>query len=118
VQRPNILGEIALDLYLLRLLTPFQVRLSNAINKRSTSQADIDVSLALVDEWGRGFVAEVDYALEAANTRQFREAMASRGLDAVTAPKAIDSLTRNKVIVTEWMNGTRLDTDASPDVPR
>ena len=84
VQRPNILGAIALDLYLLRLLTPLQVKASNAIRKRSVSQADIDVSLALVDEWGRGFVAEVDYRLEAANTKQFQAAMIARKLDAVT----------------------------------
>lgn len=51
VQRPNILSEIALDLYLLRLLTPLQVRISNAVNKVKTTQDDIDLALALVDEW-------------------------------------------------------------------
>ena len=68
VQRPRILGEIALDLYILRLLTPLQVKISNFVGKRSTSQEDIDVALSLVDEWGRGFVAEVDYRTEAKNT--------------------------------------------------
>jgi predicted unusual protein kinase regulating ubiquinone biosynthesis (AarF/ABC1/UbiB family) len=34
VQRPAILDEIALDLYLLRLLAPIQTRLSNFINKQ------------------------------------------------------------------------------------
>ena len=86
VQRPSILGEIALDLYLLRLLTPLQVKASNFVNRLQTSSSDIDVSLSLVDEWGRGFVAEVDYRTEALNTKQFREAMQRRGLDAVTAP--------------------------------
>ena len=118
VQRPNILGEIALDLYLLRLLTPLQVTASNAINKRKTDQNDIDVAIALVDEWGRGFVAEVDYRLEAENTKQFQAAMVDRGLDAVTAPTVVDELSGSRVIVTEWMDGTRLDRDASPDVPR
>lgn len=51
VQRPGILGEIALDLHIMRLLTPLQVKISNAINKRKTEQADIDVALSLVDEW-------------------------------------------------------------------
>merc|ERR1719230_2413519 len=55
VQRPKILGEIALDLYLLRLLTPLQVKISNWVNKRSTEQEDINTALGLVDEWGRGF---------------------------------------------------------------
>ena len=54
IQRPKILSEIALDLYLLRLVTPLQVKLSNFINKVQTNQGDIDVSLSLVDEWGRG----------------------------------------------------------------
>ena len=50
-----MLADIALDLYILRLLTPLQVRVSNAINKIPTDQGDIDVALQLVDEWGRGF---------------------------------------------------------------
>ena len=97
VQRPKVLGEIALDLYLLRLITPLQVTLSNAINKRKTEQADIDVALSLVDEWGRGFVAEVDYRLEAYNTKQFSAAMVRRGLNAVTAPAVVEELSGSKV---------------------
>lgn len=118
VQRPNILADIALDLYLLRLLTPIQVRISNAVNKLQTSQADIDVALTLVDEWGRGFVNEVDYLAEARNTEVFRSAMQSRALNAVTAPQVVNELSTNRVLVTEWVEGTRLDLDASPDVPR
>ena len=118
VQRPNILDQIALDLYLLRLITPFQTKLSNSINRVSTNQADIDSALSLVDEWGRGFIAEVDYQLEAVNTRKFLDAMISRKLDSVTAPKVVEELSGSRVIVTEWMDGTRLDFDTSPDVPR
>lgn len=118
VQRPNILTEIALDLFILRLLTPLQVRISNAVNKISTSQQDIDLAISLVDEWGRGFVAEIDYQLEATNTRIFSEAMTKRGLVSVIAPRVIDQLTRSRVLVTEWVEGTRLDRDASSDVPR
>ena len=118
VQRPAILAEIALDLYLLRLLTPLQVRLSNAINKLETDPADIEVALQLVDEWGRGFVAEVNYELEAENTRQFSQAMQRRGLVSVIAPGVVAELSRSRIITTEWIEGTRLDRDASPDVPR
>lgn len=59
VQRPAVLGQIALDLHVLRLLTPIQVMIKSIISRQKTSQADIESSLALVDEWGRGFVAEV-----------------------------------------------------------
>lgn len=67
---------------------------------------------------GRGFVAEVDYDLEAKNTMSFLSAMKKRGLNAVTAPEVIPDLSKSRVIVTAWVEGTRLDRDASPDVPR
>mmetsp|Transcript_20979 Transcript_20979/g.72254 ORF Transcript_20979/g.72254 Transcript_20979/m.72254 type:complete len:940 (-) Transcript_20979:437-3256(-) len=118
VQRPNVLAEIALDLYLLRLLTPVQARISNWINRVPTEQADIDVALALVDEWGRGFVNEVDYFAEARNTDEFSAAMKARGLGAVVAPRVVKELLRRNILVTEWIDGTRLDASASPDVPR
>merc|ERR1740139_911102 len=118
VQRPGILGEIALDLHVLRLLTPVQTVLQNAVNGIGTSQEDIDTALTLVDEWGRGFVAETDYRLEAENTARFEFAMRKRGLDAVCAPTVVDELVLDKVLVTEWVEGTRLDADKSPDVPR
>lgn len=118
VQRPAILSEIALDLYILRLLSPIQTRFQNAINGIQTDQKDIDLAIALVDEWGRGFVAETDYRLEAYNTKTFEAAMREKGLDAVCAPTVVDELVRDKVLVTEWVDGTRLDISASPDVPR
>lgn len=86
IQRPGILAEIALDLHVLRVLTPIQTFLQNAANGRKTVQDDIDAAISLVDEWGRGFVAETDYRLEARNTVEFENAMRKRGLDAVCAP--------------------------------
>ena len=118
VQRPGILGEIALDLHVLRILSPIQTKLQNLVNGLSTSQEDIDLGIALVDEWGRGFVAETDYRLEAQNTIDFESAMRKRGLDAVCAPTVVEGLVRDKVLTTEWVEGTRLDKDASEDVPR
>jgi len=118
VQRPGILSEIALDLYILRLLSPIQTKLQNAINGIKTTQEDIDLAISLVDEWGRGFVAETDYNLEATNTINFGEAMKKRGLDAVCAPTVLTEYVRDKVLITEWVDGTRLDADKSEDVPR
>ena len=118
IQRPGILSEIALDLHVLRILTPIQTTLQNAANGVKTSQEDIDTAVALVDEWGRGFVAETDYRLEALNTVTFEKAMRERGLDAVCAPTVVEEYTRDKVLVTEWVDGTRLDSSQSPDVPR
>ncbi len=63
-------------------------------------------------------IAETDYRLEAENTIEFENAMRNRGLDAVCAPAVVTDLVRDKVLVTEWVEGTRLDKDASSDVPR
>jgi len=118
VRRPNVLAEICLDLYLLRLLAPFQVWVSNAVSKLPTEREDVEVALALVDEWGRGFVNEVDYFAEARNTMEFAEAMRRRGLGAVISPRVVSDLSTENVLVTEWIEGTRLDAAGSPDVPR
>lgn len=118
VQRPDILPSIGLDLFILRLIAPLQVKLTNLINGAPTIPADLELGYSLVDEWGRGLVGEVDYKLEAQNTRQFIEAMKKRGLDAVTAPDVVPELSTSKVLVTQWIYGTRLDRDASKDVPR
>ena len=57
-----------------------QTRISNAVNKMPTYPDDIVLAKRLVDEWGRGFVAEADYRLEAENTEGFREARAVRAV--------------------------------------
>ena len=44
--------------------------------------------------------------------------MARRGLGAVTSPAVVRELSSSRVLVTEWVDGTRLDLDASPDGPR
>ena len=118
IQRPNILQEISLDLFIMRTLTPLQVQFSNAAQRRKTSQADIDVSLALVDEWGRGFIQEINYELEARNAINFIEAMERRNLTAVTAPRPILEMSTGKMLLSEWIRGTRLDEDSSSDVTR
>lgn len=111
--------DLQQDLYVLRLLTPIQTILQNAANGVKTSDDDIETAVALVDEWGRGFVAETDYRLEARNTIEFGEAMQKRNLqNSICAPAVVQNLVRDKVLVTEWVEGTRLDRDASPDVPR
>ncbi|EOD27052.1 hypothetical protein EMIHUDRAFT_450128 [Emiliania huxleyi CCMP1516] len=81
----------------------------NAVNGVQTQPEDIAIALQLVDEWGRGF---------ARNTAGFAASMKARGLDAVCAPVVVERLVRDTVLVTEWVDGSRLDSDASPDVPR
>ena len=120
VQRPKIIRDIALDLHILRLITPLQVRISSLLSRVKTipTEEDFRVAQSFVDEWGKGLVAEVDYLLEAQNTISFMKAMQARGLTNVVAPEVMSELSNSKVLVTEWMDGTRLDKDVSPDVPR
>lgn len=108
VQRPQVLLSVALDLYMMRSLAPTWQR----INKLNTDL------VALVDEWGRGFVNELDYRREAASTTAFAAAMRARGLDAVTAPRVVDEFSTGHVLTTEWVNGERLADSDAGDVPR
>lgn len=116
VQRPNILNEISLDLYIMALVTPLQIIVQNAVNKRKTEQADIDVALELVEEWSKGFVREVNYIKEAENAENFIAAMIKRNLTSVTAPSVVYAAP--KVLLTQWIDGTRLDIDKSEDTAR
>ena len=52
MQRPSILDDIALDLYILRLIAPLQTRVSNAVNRVPTYPDDIALAKALLT-WKR-----------------------------------------------------------------
>ena len=108
VQRPNVLAEIALDLYLVREFAPIY-------QKFTGGATDLQ---ALADEWGRGFIAELDYRQEAAATMRFNTAMQQRGLNAVCAPVVVPEYSTETILTTEWVDGTRLDESDAADVPR
>lgn len=110
IQRPDVLAEIALDLYLARELAPLYQRLAK-------SPTDFQV---LANEWGRGFIAELDYRQEALHTQRFNDEMAARKMDAVVcAPQVLKQLSTEKVLVTEWVEGTRIDQSPNvEDIPR
>lgn len=108
VQRPNVLAEIALDLHLVREFAPFYKKLTGAAS-------DLQ---GLADEWGRGFIAELDYREEAENTIRFTEEMRKRKLDSVSAPAVVTAYSTEQVLVTEWIDGVRIDKSTPDDVPR
>eukprot|EP00978_Attheya_sp_CCMP212_P004579 scaffold10016_cov54-Attheya_sp.AAC.1 len=108
IQRPDVLAEIALDLYLVREFAPLYQRLTgSATNFQS-----------LANEWGRGFIAELDYHEEAKNTQQFNREMKKRAITAVIAPEVVGEFTADRVLVTKWVDGTRLDQSTASDVPQ
>lgn len=109
VQRPNALSDIALDLYLVReYLAPFY---------QWFTRSATDFTL-LANEWGRGFIAELDYREEAANTMRFNQEMKKRNLTAVTAPIVVKEYSTDRILMTEWVDGVRLDLSDAADVPR
>ena len=108
VQRPNVLAEIALDLYLVREFAPFYQKLTGGAT-------DLQ---GLADEWGRGFIAELDYHTEAANTKRFNVEMQKRKLTTVIAPVVVDKFSTDCILTTRWVDGCRLDESDADDVPR
>uniref|UniRef100_A0A7S4F554 Protein kinase domain-containing protein n=1 Tax=Chrysotila carterae TaxID=13221 RepID=A0A7S4F554_CHRCT len=109
VQRPDVLEPISLDLYLLRSLAkPF----------KESRNLNTDI-VGLVDDWGRGFVDELDYTREAANSESFLRSIAKTPLaSVVTAPEVVGELSTKRVLTTLWVNGARLELSAEDDVAR
>ena len=100
VQRPDVAEGIALDLLLLRSFVP-------TFQKWRGLNTDL---VALVDEWGARFVAELDYRQEAKQGSAFIAAMSARGLgDSVTAAPVVEALSTRRVLTTAWIDGTRID---------
>jgi predicted unusual protein kinase regulating ubiquinone biosynthesis (AarF/ABC1/UbiB family) len=70
-----------------------------------------------VDAWGTGFVDELDYLQEARNGEYFNQQIQQTPLkDVVLAPKVVEELSTAKVLVTEWVDGERLDRSSQEDV--
>ena len=108
VQRPDVLSEIALDLFIVREFAPYYAKLTG-------SSSDLQ---GLANEWGRGFIAELTYEEEAVNTMRFNEEMKAKNINAVCSPTVVSELSTNRVLITEWVNGSRLDKSKEGDVAR
>jgi hypothetical protein len=91
----------------------FQVREWAPLYQRiAKSPTDFQV---LANEYGRGFIAELDYRLEAHHTQRFNDEMRARKMDTVVcSPKVFHHMSTGKILITEWIEGTRID--QSPDV--
>mmetsp|Transcript_126 Transcript_126/g.307 ORF Transcript_126/g.307 Transcript_126/m.307 type:complete len:833 (-) Transcript_126:259-2757(-) len=108
VQRPGVLGKVALDLYMLRSLAPVW---------QDLKEINTDL-VGLVDAWGTGFIDELDYRAEAKATVEFSKAMEQRGLQSVFSPEVVEELSSMHVLTTKWVDGERLVDSDADDVPR
>ena len=107
VQRPEILDLVALDMHILREAAPL-------IKKIAGLESDL---VGIVDDWGNGFVDELNYLKEANNAQVFMDSIALTSLkNVVFAPAVIQELSTKKVLVTEWVQGDRLDKSNAADL--
>jgi predicted unusual protein kinase regulating ubiquinone biosynthesis (AarF/ABC1/UbiB family) len=95
VQRPNIFKLAEVDLAILRTGAGW-------LKKARHLRSDLP---GIVDEFGEKLYEELDYVHEAANCQKFRKLYGS--LEGIAAPEIVDSLTTKRVLVMEWIEGTK-----------
>jgi predicted unusual protein kinase regulating ubiquinone biosynthesis (AarF/ABC1/UbiB family) len=109
VQRPQILERIALDMHILRQAAPI-------LKKVGGLQTNLT---GVVDDWGIGFVDELDYRKEANNAKVFQNSIEKTDLAGVVfSPSPIDEVTTRRILTTEWVVGERLEKAKQSDVTR
>lgn len=103
VQRPDCEQIIALDIYILRNLSGTIKSLLKLTGR------DIDLQ-SIVEEFGKLIYEEIDYLSEARNAERFRELYGD--LPGVDVPRIFWRFTRRRVLTMEWMDGSRLNSEA------
>lgn len=93
VQRPDVEASASLDMYLLRKTCTWLSKFRGG---------DLP---AIADQFGMQLFGELDYVREADNCERFRELYGS--WENVEVPAACQALTRNRVIVMEWIDGEK-----------
>lgn len=94
-------------MYILRQIVP---------NLKVIFDLNSDV-VGIVDDWGIGFVNEIDYLSEAKNAQVFMEMIQKTPLnDVVFAPEVIPALSSKKVLTTRWVDGERLEKSNAKDI--
>ncbi|GLC37542.1 hypothetical protein PLESTM_000600400 [Pleodorina starrii] len=104
VQRPAVLETVALDIYIMR-------RAAILVSKLPGMS---DQWAVVLDDWANRFFEEMDYQLEAYNTMAFKKQMAS--LQGISVATVYPEFTSRKVIVTEWVEGEKLNHSKAEDV--
>jgi predicted unusual protein kinase regulating ubiquinone biosynthesis (AarF/ABC1/UbiB family) len=108
VQRPDVLGLVSKDLYVLRRASEvFQGLVERFAPQQRTNY------VALLNEWSIGFYTELDFNNEAQNQRRLRDMMIEKKIPGVTVPMVYDELCTRRILVSEWIDGKKLS-DASP----
>lgn len=103
VQRPDVLGTVSKDLYVLRRAA----EVFDGLIKRFAPQQKTDY-VALLNEWSIGFYTELDFANEAENQRLLRQVLLDKNITSVSVPKVYNDLCTRRILVSEWVDGKKL----------
>jgi len=102
VQRPDLRGNITIDLYILR-------RLAGWVEKNfKRVRSDL---VGIIDEFGGRIFEEMDYIQEGENAERFAKLYGK--LKDIYVPKIYWKYTNRRVLTMEWITGTKL---TQPDV--
>jgi predicted unusual protein kinase regulating ubiquinone biosynthesis (AarF/ABC1/UbiB family) len=113
VQRPNVLGTVSKDLYVLRRAAEvFQGLVERFAPQQRTNY------VALLNEWAIGFYTELDFSNEARNQQRLRDLLIEKGVEGVTVPRVYKELCTRRVLVSEWMDGKKLSEAAPEEIKR
>ncbi|MEC4985180.1 MAG: AarF/ABC1/UbiB kinase family protein [Oscillatoria sp. PMC 1068.18] len=97
VQRPDLIGRITLDIYILRTLAKW------AQNNLKQVRSDL---VAIADELAHRVFDEMDYVQEGKNAEKFAELYGY--LPEIYVPKIYWQYTARRVLTMEWITGTKL----------
>eukprot|EP00249_Psilotum_nudum_P018016 c26599_g1_i1 orf=673-2898(-) len=96
VQRPGVRAAIALDIFILRILAGYVIKIG---------RFNTDLQ-AVVDEWATSLFREMDYLAESQNGVRFRKCFGK--LSDVFIPEMFPELSSRRVLVMEWVEGKKL----------
>jgi predicted unusual protein kinase regulating ubiquinone biosynthesis (AarF/ABC1/UbiB family) len=97
VQRPDLIGRITLDIYIMRLLATW------AKNNFKQIRSDL---VAITDELASRIFEEINYDQEGRNAEKFAELYGN--LPEIYVPSIYWEYTGRRVLTMEWITGTKL----------
>ena len=103
VQRPNIRDEIAADIEALEDIAEF-------VDKHTEAGERVQFT-AMLDEFRRSMLRELDYLQEAQHLRTFRHNLAQ--FDLLIVPEPVEDYTTSRVLTMDYISGRKI-TDLSP----
>ena len=117
VQRPRVLEQVALDLYLMREAA-VKIKENNDLKpidpmNKSGGKGGPDWP-AIIDEWAGRFFSEMDFSKEARNAKLLSQQMSS--LEGIVIADMKDDLTSRTVLVSQWIYGEKLGESSASDV--